>query len=103
MRTARRSRFGVALPLCAAIVSASGAVHARTPSIAECAAIDADSERLACYDRASGRATAAAIGRRAAVGPPTLPVPRPADGASARRLHPRWSRQSRPRQPRRHR
>jgi phospholipase A1 len=31
-------------------------VHARTPSIAECAAIDVDSERLACYDQVSGRA-----------------------------------------------
>ncbi|MGH8641035.1 MAG: hypothetical protein ACRET6_04955, partial [Burkholderiales bacterium] len=29
-----------------------------TPSVAECAAVEADRERLACYDRAGGRADA---------------------------------------------
>ena len=53
-------RFGVAL-LLTALLSAPGALLAQPkPSIAECASIDADQERLACYDRASGRATAAA-------------------------------------------
>jgi len=38
------------------IVSMPGTAIAHTPSIAECAAIAADSARLACYDQASGRA-----------------------------------------------
>jgi phospholipase A1 len=43
-----------------ASLGGTGAVLAHTvpPSIAECAAIDADADRLACYDRASGRAAA---------------------------------------------
>jgi hypothetical protein len=47
--------------LLAAIQSVSGAVlaQATSPSIAECAAMDADVERLACYDRLSGRAPGA--------------------------------------------
>jgi phospholipase A1 len=52
-------RLGVAA-LLAAVLGAAGAALAQTapPSIAECAAIVADLERLACYDRASGRTRA---------------------------------------------
>jgi len=68
-------RFGSAL-LFAALSSAAGTALAQaTPSIAECAAIDADSERLACYDRASGRTPAA---------PPTsAPADTPEKGEAA--------------------
>ena len=54
------TRFGLAL-LLAAIQSAPAMIFAQaaSPSIAECAAMDADVERLACYDRVSGRAPAA--------------------------------------------
>lgn len=50
-------RVGLGALLVAGL-GATSAVLAQTapPSIAECAAIDADVERLACYDRASGRA-----------------------------------------------
>jgi phospholipase A1 len=45
--------FGVSL-LFVAISNAAGPAHAQpAPSIAECAAIVADGERLACYDRAA--------------------------------------------------
>jgi phospholipase A1/A2 len=44
-------------PLFAAALAAGGTAHAQTtpPSLADCAAIPVDSERLACYDRAAGR------------------------------------------------
>ncbi|MGH8616364.1 MAG: phospholipase A [Burkholderiales bacterium] len=49
----------------------AGAAHAQTlaSAIADCAAIAADSQRLACYDRASGRSAVAApaAGKPAAV------------------------------------
>ncbi len=53
-------RFPIALPI-AALLGAAGPAFAQTApaNVAECAAIAADSERLACYDRATGRATAA--------------------------------------------
>ena len=56
--------------LLATAVAAGGTARAQTTplSIAECAAIAADLERLACYDRASGRATAV---------PPTPDKPAP--------------------------
>jgi phospholipase A1 len=41
-----------------------------TSSLAECAAIGADSERLACYDRAAGRAPAPPAGDGPAAAPP---------------------------------
>lgn len=48
-------RFGTALVL-AVLHGAAAVAHAQaTPSITECARIAADSERLACYDRAAGR------------------------------------------------
>jgi phospholipase A1/A2 len=51
-------QFGIAT-LFAAIFGAAGTALAQpTPSIAECTAIPSDSDRLACYDRASGRAAA---------------------------------------------
>jgi phospholipase A1 len=50
-------RAGAALLLVALVFSTPGAVLAQaTPSVEDCAAISADSERLACYDRASERA-----------------------------------------------
>ncbi|MFB1485830.1 MULTISPECIES: hypothetical protein [unclassified Thiocapsa] len=46
-----------ATALMAATLTPGGPVRADTPSpsIADCAAIQADQARLACYDRASGR------------------------------------------------
>jgi phospholipase A1/A2 len=74
------NRFGFVL-LLVAIQSVPGAVFAQevSPSIAECAAMDADAERLACYDRVSGRIPAAPatpdqpsiavpVGKRPAIG-----------------------------------
>lgn len=54
--------FFWALPaaVAAALAAAGvGRAHAAPPSFAECAAIASDGERLACYDRVSGRAPAA--------------------------------------------
>jgi hypothetical protein len=47
--------------LATALVAAPGVGRAQPPAttIADCASIAADSERLACYDRASGRAQTA--------------------------------------------
>jgi len=73
-------RFAIAL-LCTATWGVAGTVLAqKTPSLAECAAIGVDSERLACYDRAAGRPAAAtpAPGKEA---PPALAEkPAPATG-----------------------
>ncbi len=64
-------RAGMACVL-AAILGAPGAVLAQAAlSLAGCAAIDADHERLACYDRASARTTATpALGKAPASTPP---------------------------------
>jgi phospholipase A1/A2 len=58
--------------LLAAILGAPGVVLAQaTPSLTECAAIDVDRERLACYDRASARTiTTPAPGRAPVSAPP---------------------------------
>ena len=80
--------LGVAA-LLAAILSAPVTALAQTapPSIAECAAIAADLERLACYDRASGRATAAppAAEKPAAAEPPPAVAEEPAPPVAAPR------------------
>lgn len=62
-------RFGIALA-CAAAWSAAGTALAQaTPSLAECAAIESDGARLACYDRAAGRASAPPPGEKPAAAP----------------------------------
>jgi phospholipase A1 len=73
-------QFGIAL-LFAAISSVAGTALAQTPpSLAECARIGSDSERLACYDRTSGRTAAPgkapASAPQAAVGEQPAPVAR---------------------------
>lgn len=66
-------RLRVALPIAALLGAAGSAVAQNVPAaVAECAAIPTDHERLACYDRASGRAAAA----------PPAPEPQPAPGQS---------------------
>lgn len=78
------NRFGVAL-LLAVIQSAPGMAFAQpaSPSIAECVAMDADVDRLACYDRVSGRAPAAppAPGEPPTAAPPPAVAKRPATGS----------------------
>jgi phospholipase A1 len=75
-------RFGIAL-LCTATWGVAGtALAQRTLSLAECASIGVDSERLACYDRASGRAAAPVPGEKPASGaPPATTAAQPAAGA----------------------
>jgi phospholipase A1 len=82
-------RFGIAL-LCAASWGVAGTVLAQaTPSLAACAAMNVDSERLACYDRASGRAAAPALGDKpAAAAPPPATGAQPAAAAGALRASP---------------
>jgi len=70
----RLSVLSVATSLAALLVSAGPAAAQTTPpSIADCAAISGDSERLACYDRAAGRAPPSAA-RPAAAEPTTSGV-----------------------------
>ena len=70
-------RFGFAL-MVAALLGAGGPALAQTgpAALAACAAVAADLERLACYDRASGRTTAAppAPGQPFAPGQPPAAV-----------------------------
>ena len=44
--------------LCAAAASCAGSALAQAPALSECHAIPGAAERLACYDRVSGRAPA---------------------------------------------
>jgi phospholipase A1 len=69
--------------LLAATASAPGALWAQArPAIADCTAIGVDSERLACYDRASGRAAAPVPGDKpASAAPPATAAAQPAAGA----------------------
>ena len=67
-RLAQRARR---LTACAAATVAAGAfAQAGTAALADCHGIASDSERLACYDRASGRGAAA---RPAAAAPAVIP------------------------------
>jgi phospholipase A1 len=90
--------LGVAA-LLAAILGAPVTARAQTapPSIAECAAIAADLERLACYDRASGRATAAPPAPDKPAAPEPAPAvaekpapPVPAPGATGSLIDAAW-------------
>ncbi len=75
-------RFSVArlTAFCAVLLLfGGGSAAAQTPSIAECAAIQSDGERLACYDRLSGARPAAAPGEpAAAAAPEEIAHPEPA-------------------------
>lgn len=64
--------------LLAATLASSGAVFAQTapPGLAECAAVTSGTERLACYDRVSGRLTTTTKSAPATM---PLPVAPPAD------------------------
>jgi phospholipase A1 len=74
-------RFAGTLLLVAAGLPGAGLAQG-TPSIAECAAISVDSERLACYDRASGRVVAPpAVDTPVAATPPAAATAQPAAGA----------------------
>ena len=69
-RTPRRLAVPAALALCGSAmpVLAQTAPTAQT-ALAECAAIAADSERLSCFDRLSGRTPGAAAAPKAAAAP----------------------------------
>jgi phospholipase A1 len=58
-KQAPRAAFRQGLAAIGFVAWAAGIAQAAPLSVAECAAIAADSERLACYDRAAGRAPAA--------------------------------------------
>jgi phospholipase A1 len=70
--TARAALLGTALLVAPALSSAQAA----PATLAECAALAADTERLACYDRLSGRAAAPAAA-------PSAAVPKPEAAAAA--------------------
>lgn len=83
--TSATRRVGVAV-LLAAVVGPGGTARAQTPlpAVAECAAIVADLERLACYDRASGRTTAVpSAPDKPAPEPPPAAAEKPAPPARA--------------------
>ena len=65
------------------LISGPGLAHAAALGIAECAAVTADRERLACYDRASGRTAAAQPARPVPSARSTLSAPAAASGARA--------------------
>src|SRR5512134_3272898 len=68
--------------LLTAIGTPSAVFAQATPAVAECTSINADSERLACYDRASGRSAAPpASDKPAAATPPAVAIAQPAAGA----------------------
>ncbi len=78
-------RLSTAASVAAAILSAAGPVFAQTApaAIADCASISVDSERLACYDRAAGRAPAPPSADKrpgSEVPPATAEKPAPAAG-----------------------
>jgi phospholipase A1/A2 len=81
-RGARLAAIGAIL-----LLSGGRTAMAQTPTLAECAAIQSDSERLACYDRISGaRPTAAPEEPEAAASPSdeiALPGPAPTAPAGA--------------------
>jgi hypothetical protein len=68
---AKRFRGARLAAICAILLLSGGrTAMAQTPTLAECAAIQSDSERLACYDRISGaRPTAAPEEPEAAASP----------------------------------
>jgi phospholipase A1 len=68
-------RFLAALLLAAALIAPRTVLAQAAPSITECATIDADTERLACYDRAAGRQSTPQAGER-----PRAPEPPPVVG-----------------------
>ena len=79
-------------PLVAGLV-ASGAVLAQTapPPIAQCAIIARDCERLACYDRASGRAPSSAVSMPVAQSDETTPAsPAAKPGATPSLIDAAW-------------
>ena len=94
MRKNRGRRAPAALLILAGVASSGGA-SAAPPSIAECAAIAGDGDRLACYDRAAGRTMGqdlapAGVAPRPAVprasATPTPPAPEPAASATTASL-----------------
>jgi phospholipase A1 len=79
----RACRLPTAWPLVFGLFAGGAALaQSAPPPIAQCAAIASDSERLACYDRASGRAPAIAAQVPVAQGDAAQPVP-PAAAAGA--------------------
>ena len=69
--------LGGAIVFAATWGAAAVALAQTPPSLADCAAISADSERLACYDRASGRAPAAVPAPAPVPGKPAAAEPAP--------------------------
>jgi phospholipase A1/A2 len=74
--------LGGAIVFAATWGAAAVALAQTPPSLTDCAAIAADSERLACYDRASGRARGADPAPAAVPAKPPVSEPAPVVGAS---------------------